>query len=125
MKHLFFIAIGGAGGALARHWMSNLVHDAASSKFPFATLSVNLLGSFCIGILYVIIVERGLVHPDWRSVFIVGFLGAFTTFSTFSLETIALLENGQPAIALGYVLLSVVTCISAVWLSVSLTRFIW
>jgi CrcB protein len=125
MKHLFFIAIGGAGGALARHWMANLVHDAASSKFPFGTLSVNLLGSFCIGILYVLIVERGLVHPDWRSVSIVGFLGAFTTFSTFSLETIALLENGQPSLALGYVVLSVMTCIFAVWLSVSLTRFIW
>ncbi len=125
MKHLIFIAIGGAGGALARHWLSNFVHDAAASKFPFGTLSVNLLGSFCIGILYVVIVERAMVHPDWRSVFIVGFLGAFTTFSTFSLETIALLENGQPAVALGYVLLSVVTCISAVWLSMSLTRFIW
>ena len=125
MKHLVFIAIGGAGGALARHWLSNLVHDATASKFPFGTLSVNLLGSFCIGILYVVIVERGFVHPDWRSVFIVGFLGAFTTFSTFSLESIALLENGQPAVALGYVLLSVVTCISAVWLSMSLTRFIW
>ena len=125
MKHLLFIALGGAGGALARHWMSNLVHDAASSKFPFGTLSVNLLGSFCIGIMYVVIVERGLIHPDWRSVFIVGFLGAFTTFSTFSLETIALLENGQPGAALGYVIMSLMMCFSAVWLSMTLTRVIW
>lgn len=125
MKHLFFIAIGGAGGALARHGLSNLVHAATASKFPLGTLSVNLLGSFCIGVLYVIIVERGLVHPDWRSVFIVGFLGAFTTFSTFSLETVALLENGQAATAVAYVLVSVMTCLFAVWLSVALTRFIW
>jgi CrcB protein len=125
MKHLIFIAIGGAGGALARHWLANLLHSAAGSKLPVGTLAVNLLGSFLIGILYVVIVERGLIHPDWRSVFIVGFLGAFTTFSTFSLETIVLMENGQPGLALGYVLLSVVTCISAVWLSVSLTRIIW
>ena len=125
MKHLLFIAIGGASGALARHWMSNLVHASAGSKFPFGTLSVNLLGSFCIGILYVVILERGMIHADWRSIFIVGFLGAFTTFSTFSLETIALLENGQPGTALAYILLSVGTCLAAVWLSASLTRIIW
>ena len=75
MKHLLFIALGGAGGALARHWMSTLVHASAKSHFPWGTLSVNLLGSFCLGIMYVVIVERGLIHPDWRSITIVGFLG--------------------------------------------------
>ena len=122
MKHLLFIALGGAGGALARHWLSNLVHDSVVSRLPLGTLSVNILGSFAIGIMYVVIVERGLIHPDWRSVFIVGFLGAFTTFSTFSLETVALMENGQAGMAMGYVLLSVVVCIVAVWASVTLTR---
>jgi fluoride exporter len=124
MKHLIFIALGGAGGALARHWMSSLVHNSANSHFPWGTLSVNLLGSFCLGIMYVVIVERGLIHPDWRSVTMVGFLGAFTTFSTFSLETISLLENGQPAAALGYVLFSVLVCVSAVWLAMSLVRLL-
>lgn len=124
MKHLLFIALGGAGGALARHWISNLVHSSANSHFPWGTLTVNLLGSFCIGLMYVVIVERGLIHPDWRSVSMVGFLGAFTTFSTFSLETIALLENGQPVAALGYVLLSVFICIFAVWLAMSLVRLL-
>jgi CrcB protein len=122
MKHLIFIALGGAGGALARHWMSSLVHNSANSLFPWGTLSVNLLGSFCLGIMYMVIIERGLIHPDWRSVTMVGFLGAFTTFSTFSLETIALLENGQPAMALGYVVFSVLICVSAVWLAMSLVR---
>jgi CrcB protein len=124
MKHLIFIALGGAGGALARHWLSSLVHSSAKSHFPWGTLSVNLLGSFLIGIMYVLIVERGLVHPDWRSVTIVGFLGAFTTFSTFSLETIALMEGGQPALALAYVLGSVLVCVFAVWLAMSLARII-
>jgi CrcB protein len=124
MKHLIFIALGGAGGALARHWLSTLVHNSANSHFPWGTLTVNLLGSFLIGVMYVVIVERGLIHPDWRSVSMVGFLGAFTTFSTFSLETIALLENGQPAAALGYVLLSVLICIVAVWLAMSLVRLL-
>jgi len=122
MKHLLFIALGGAGGALARHWLSNWVHAAADSRFPFGTLAVNLLGSFAIGLMYVTIVERGLIHPDWRSVTMVGFLGAFTTFSTFSLETIALMENGQPVLALGYVLLSVTVCLFAVWLAMTAMR---
>jgi len=124
MKHLLFIALGGAGGALARHWMSTVVHASARSHFPWGTLSVNLLGSFCIGVLYVIIVERGMIHPDWRSVTIVGFLGAFTTFSTFSLETIALLENGQAGMALAYVLFSVTVCIVAVWMAMTITRLV-
>ncbi len=124
MKHLLFIALGGAGGALARHWMSTLVHASARSHFPWGTLSVNLLGSFCIGIMYVVIVERGLIHPDWRSVTIVGFLGAFTTFSTFSLETIALLENGQVGMALGYVFFSVAVCVVSVGLAMTLTRLV-
>jgi CrcB protein len=124
MKHLIFIALGGAGGALARHWISSLVHNSATSHFPWGTLTVNLLGSFFIGLMYVVIVERGLIHPDWRSVTMVGFLGAFTTFSTFSLETISLMENGQPVAALGYVLLSVFICILAVWLAMSLARLL-
>ena len=124
MKHLLFIALGGAGGALCRHWMSTLVHNSADSHFPWGTISVNLLGSFCIGVMYVVIVERGLIHPDWRSITVVGFLGAFTTFSTFSLETIALMENGQPVAAMGYVLLSVLVCLLAVWLAMTLTRLV-
>jgi len=124
MKHLVFIALGGAGGALARHWMSSLVHASANSHFPWGTLSVNLLGSFGIGIAYIMIVERGLVHPDWRSVTIIGFLGAFTTFSTFSLEALELLEKGQAGLAAGYIVLSVMVCLFAVWLAMSLARLI-
>ncbi len=124
MKHLLFIALGGAGGALCRHWMSTLVHSSAKSHFPWGTISVNLLGSFCIGVMYVVIVERGLIHPDWRSVTVVGFLGAFTTFSTFSLETIALMENGQPVAAMSYVVMSVMVCLVAVWLAMTVTRLV-
>lgn len=124
MKYLLFIALGGAGGALARHGLSSWVHMFIEDRYPVGTLAVNVLGSFAIGVVYILIVERGLVHPDWRSIAMVGFLGAFTTFSTFSLETIGLLENGQPILALGYVVFSVVTCVFAVWLAMVLTRLI-
>jgi CrcB protein len=124
MKHLIFIALGGAGGAVTRYLMSNLIHASMTSKFPYATLIVNLVGSFLIGIIYVLIVEKAVLHPDWRSVLIVGFLGAFTTFSTFSLETINLLENGQIGAALVYIVFSVLVCIFAAWMGISLTRII-
>jgi CrcB protein len=124
MKHLLFIALGGAGGALARHWLSMLVHSSARSHFPWGTLLVNVLGSFAIGIAYILIVERGAVHPDWRSVSMVGFLGAFTTFSTFSVETLALYESGQVGTALLYTGSSVVVCLLAVWSGAMLMRLI-
>ena len=124
MKHILFIALGGAGGALARHWLSTVVHASARSHFPWGTLLVNVLGSFAIGVAYILIVERGAVHPDWRSVTMVGFLGAFTTFSTFSLETLALIENGQPAIALTYMIVSLLACLLAAWGGASFMRLI-
>lgn len=124
MKNLILIAIGGASGALCRHWLVNLVNEFSRSRFPFGTLTVNLLGSFFIGIMYVLITERLTLHPDWRSVSMVGFLGAFTTFSTFSLETIALLENGQLFHACVYTLSSLSLCIFAAWCAVSLARLI-
>lgn len=124
MKHLIFIAIGGAGGALARYGLYQFVHGAEPVKFPWATFAVNLLGSFAIGIAYVIIVERGWIHPDWRSVTMVGFLGAFTTFSTFSLEALALFEAGRAGLAVVYIVLSVFACLAAVWGGMLLTRAI-
>ncbi len=127
MKHLLMIAAGGAAGALCRHWMVNLVNAYSHSNlklggFPVGTLSVNVLGSFCIGIMYVLIAERLSLHADWRNVLMVGFLGAFTTFSTFSLETITLLENGLLANAAMYVVCSLLICVFAAWLGIFLTR---
>ena len=122
MKYLLFIALGGAGGAVSRHLLSNWVHGLWEGKLPVGTLLVNALGSFAIGIVYVLIVERQFVHPDWRGVLIVGFLGAFTTFSTFSLETIALLEAGHIAHAAAYMLGSAVLCVLVAGLAIQLTR---
>lgn len=118
------IALGGAGGALCRHGLMNAINTVSSIKFPLGTLAVNVIGSFCIGIMYVIIVEKAALHPDWRSVVMVGFLGAFTTFSTFSLEIITMLEQGQLGGAVLYIASSVVVCALACYLAVSLTRLV-
>lgn len=124
MKHLLFIAIGGALGAVARYGLGNAIHNLWSLRFPAGTFLVNVLGSFLIGVIFVLITEKGYIHPDWRSVLMVGFLGAFTTFSTFSLETVSLMESGQWVTALIYVLSSLVACVFAVAAAIMLTRMV-
>jgi CrcB protein len=116
------VAIGGALGAMARYGVSTLVFDASSQRFPYATLSVNVLGSFLMGILFVLIVEKGLLPPEMRSILMVGFLGAFTTFSTFSLDALGLWQNGHLLLALVYALGTVVLCLAAISIAVWLTR---
>jgi CrcB protein len=124
MKYLLFIAIGGATGAVSRHLLATWVHTLWEGKLPLGTLLVNMLGSFVLGIVYVMLVERQLIHADWRSVLMVGFLGAFTTFSTFSLETISLFEAGHPLHAIVYMLGSAVICVVMAGVAIHLTRLI-
>lgn len=122
MKYLIFIALGGAAGAVSRYLLANWVHQLWEGHLPLGTLLVNALGSLVIGIVYVVIIERELLHPDWRSVVMIGFLGAFTTFSTFSLETIHLIEAGQLLHAAAYTLLSVVVCVALAGAGIQLSR---
>jgi len=124
MKYLVFIALGGASGAVSRHLLANWVHGLWEGKMPIGTLLVNVIGSFLIGAVYVMVMERHLLHPDWREVLMVGFLGAFTTFSTFSLETIVLFEAGHAAQALGYMIGSAVLCVLVAGLAIQLARLL-
>jgi CrcB protein len=121
MLQLLFIAIGGALGAMARYGLATAVHGAGSSWWPLGTLLVNGAGSLLIGVVFVLI-ERAVLHPDWRSVLMVGFLGAFTTFSTYSLETVELWLRGQTGVAVAYALGSVVLCVAAAAAGVLATR---
>lgn len=124
MKYLVFIALGGASGAVSRYLLANWVHELWEGRLPMGTLLVNLLGSAAIGVVYVLLVEKELIHPDWRGVLMVGFLGAFTTFSTFSLETISLIERGHIVHAGGYMLASAVLCVLAAGSAIFVTRLI-
>ena len=121
MKFVLLVAIGGAGGAVSRFLLSAWVHSLWEGRLPMGTLMVNALGSFAIGVIYVLI-EQQVVHPDWRGGLMVGFLGAFTTFSTFSLETIGLFETGHHWHALGYMLGSAILCVVMAGLAIQLTR---
>ncbi len=112
------IAAGGAMGALFRYWVSIGVHKLAGTEFPYGTLTVNVAGSLLMGALYVLFIERMDVDPLWRGALLIGLLGAFTTFSTFSIETLNLVENGEPLRALANVAASVTLCIIACWIGV-------
>lgn len=113
MAQVLTIAFGGALGAVARFGLSNGVYAWLGRGFPYGTLAVNVLGSLVMGFLAIVLVERLSLAPEWRAGILVGFLGAFTTFSTFSLETLGLLESGAWLKAVSNMVLSVVLCVLA------------
>jgi fluoride exporter len=122
MIQLIAIAIGGATGALCRYGMSNGIYLLLGRGFPYGTLAVNVLGSFIMGSVYVLMIERMDVSAEWRAGVTIGLLGAFTTFSTFSIETLNLLESGETAKAGLNILLSVSLCVTGCWLGMILGR---
>lgn len=121
-NQLLFIAAGGAIGAVFRFLVSNGIHRFMSRDFPYGTLSVNVIGSFIMGISYVMLIERLNVSPEWRAFIVVGLLGAFTTFSTFSIETLVLIQNSELSKAMINVLLSVILCVLGSWLGLLIGR---
>ena len=116
------IAGGGAIGALLRFWISNGVYSFMGRDFPYGTLAVNIIGSFAMGIGFILLVERAALAPEWRAFLLVGLLGALTTFSTFSIETLNLIESGALAKAAINMVGSVLVCVVAVWGGVLLAR---
>jgi fluoride exporter len=102
------IAIGGTLGCWARYAQSNFVQAALGRDFPFATLSINVIGSFLMGFLFILTLERLMIPPSVRVGVLTGVLGGYTTFSTFEMETLLLAENGEFLKAALYVVLSVV-----------------
>lgn len=116
------IALGGALGALMRAFVSGQMVKLLGTGFPFATLAVNIIGSFLMGVCAVIILDYLKMTGYWRELVMVGFLGAFTTFSTFSLEGLNLLHSGQITAAFSYFFISVLGCVLACFAGWYLTK---
>ena len=121
-KLLLAIAIGSGLGGVMRYLGGALVHLWLPRSFPFGTLGVNVLGSLLIGIAWVLLSARGADGELARAFVIVGFLGGFTTFSSFSLETLVLAEQHGPARAAAYVMVSVALCLAGAWAGLRMGR---
>jgi len=122
LTQIISIAIGGAAGALLRFWVSNGVYTLLGRGFPYGTLAVNVIGSLAMGLLYVFFLERMTVSAELRGAVLIGLLGSFTTFSTFSIETLNLIEQAEFMKAGLNALISVFACLLAAWFGLVIGR---
>ena len=107
------LSVGGVLGVNTRYWLGVVITRWVGSQFPWATFTINITGSFAIG-LFTVVLARWLPHPHARLLVVVGFLGGYTTFSSYSLESLALWERGERGLCLSYVVGSVVAGLVAV-----------
>jgi CrcB protein len=118
MLNYFYVMLGGALGTGARFWASGFVARRFGEFFPLGTLVVNVSGSFVLGFFAAVADPQGpfLVSPTWRQFFMIGLCGGYTTFSSFSLQTLDLAQDGDWLKAIANCVLSVIGCLLAVWL---------
>jgi len=118
------VAIGGALGAVSRYYLSMIADRWNAGAFPLGTFTVNILGSLLIGVCFVIFMEKAHLAAAWRPLLVVGFLGALTTFSTYSLDALLLIQQGHYNTAFFYIVSSVLLCLLAAWAGMQMARII-
>jgi CrcB protein len=121
MSPLLFVMVGGAVGSGARYLTGRAMLSLLGPDYPFGTLAVNLIGGLLMGVLVGVLAKTS-ASETWRLLLAVGVLGGFTTFSAFSLDVVSLIERGAVGVALGYVLVSVIGSIAAVFAGLSAVR---
>lgn len=122
MTQILAIAMGGALGSVLRFWMSGWVSGILGRGFPYGTLMVNVSGSLLMGFLYVLLVDKFNASDEWRAFLLIGLLGGFTTFSSFSMETFDFIATGEVFKAFMNIVLSVAVCLVATWLGIVMGR---
>jgi fluoride exporter len=119
------VAVGGAMGSILRFAAVSYLTPFLNYRFPLGTFFVNILGSFLIGLMYVLFVEKAFVSSEWRLFFMTGVLGGFTTFSAFSLEMLQLWQEGQALVSISYATSSVVLGLLMVYAGVQFAQKIF
>jgi len=123
MKEIILVGIGGAIGAICRFLLSRIIQLFSGFTFPYGTLVVNIIGSFLITFLSVVLIDRvGEWSAELRALLLIGLLGGFTTFSSFSYEVVDLWESGQGIKVALYLLLSIVLCIGGAFGGIAIGR---
>jgi CrcB protein len=115
MKYLW-VGLGGCLGSVARYAVGLWIYERLGARFPYGTFVINISGCFLIGLVLAVLDARLELPAAWRQAVPIGFIGAYTTFSTFEYETLRAAQQGQSAMAAGYVLASLVVGFAAVWL---------
>jgi len=116
MDKYFAVGIGGFIGSVARFWLGDYISNRRGPRFPYGTFVINCTGSFLIGFVLTLLAERTHWNPSWRYLIAIGFIGAYTTFSTFEYETFRSIQDGELVIAGLNVFLSVAVGFVSVWL---------
>ena len=122
MVKYWMVGMGGFIGAIARFALGSYIGNRVGSRFPYGTLVINVSGSFLIGFILTMLAQRIDASPNWRYLIPIGFIGAYTTFSTFEYETLRTVQDGQILIAMANVGLSVIAGFAAVWIGVMVGR---
>lgn len=121
-KNVLLVGLGGGLGSVLRYISSVVINKNFDSKFPFATLIVNISGSLLIGIVLGFLQKNNMGDADWKYILAIGFCGGFTTFSAFAWENANLINNSFTALSVAYVLISIISCIAAVFAGVWLIK---
>lgn len=115
MLKYVMVGAGGCLGSILRFWLGSYIGSRIGTRFPYGTFVINVTGSFLIGLVFAVLTARTQWSPNWRYLILIGFIGGYTTFSSFEFETLRTVQDGQIGVGILYVALSVVVGFVAVW----------